>query len=156
LDWTDWTVTDTNCVTGSCVVATGNVGLYQTFGGVPTVDITDVSFWASHPGVVGVEYGGYDFLYLDGSYDEFVFQTNDPGWSLFDATANLRPNDTLTGFEIWGYVGLGAPNVTMADDISIMATPEPRTLNLILIDLGAFTLAAIRAVRAKVPSLLRL
>lgn len=74
---TGWSITSSGCFSGTyCVTDTGNVGVKQTFTGIATTAITDVSFYeipATASAVV-------DFFYQGGADDEFVVPpTSDAG-----------------------------------------------------------------------------
>jgi hypothetical protein len=142
---TGWLITSTNCFSGSyCVVDTGNVGLEQTFAGVATTAITDVSLYMSG-GIIEV----VDFFYQGGGDDEFVLSgtpTAVSGWEVFDATSDLRASGTLIGFEAFGNSGT---TPTLLDDLSITTIPEPSGLMLALAGLVglAFRMRSLQGTR---------
>jgi len=152
----DWAVTNTNCHSGGfCAIATGNIGLQQTFSPITVSSITAISFWASRPSDAGTPIA-VGFSYVGGGEDFFLTApTVGTGWNFFDVFADLRPTGSLNGFEIFGLISGGTPKVTMADDVNIMAVtgvPEPATLGLLLVGLMTITLSRpnIRAVIAHV------
>jgi hypothetical protein len=123
-----WSITNTNCFAGNfCATAPGNIGLEQTFAGVATADISSVTFKLLHSNTVGTA-AAYDFFYTGGIDDEFAVFTSGTGWNSFDVTSQLRSNATLIGFEVFG----DGASTTMADNLSIVASPEPRTWALLL------------------------
>jgi MYXO-CTERM domain-containing protein len=140
---TPWAITSTGCQSGSfCAENTGNYELKQTFDPIATTSITGVSFWALHPGS-GVSALAYDFFYQGGGNDEFVVDTSGAGWNFFDVFAQLRSNETLVGFSIYGNSG----GITRADDFSITATnviPEPATVGFALAGLAALGVVRFR------------
>ena len=122
---TPWFVTGTGCLTGSfCAQDDGNIELKQTFSAVPTNTISTVTFWALHPDPAAVAVA-YDFFYQNGGQAEFLVGTNGTNWTQFDATSNLRANDQLVGFSVFG----NSAGITRLDDLSITtqtsAVPEP-------------------------------
>jgi hypothetical protein len=133
---TPWFVTSTGCYSGTyCAEDNGNIGLMQSFAGVSTNSITDVSFAALHPDP-NVNAMAYDFFYTGGLDQEFLVSTSGTGWNTFNVTAQLMPNSTLVGFEIFGNSG----GISMLDNISITGggtVPEPGTLGLLLAGLTA-------------------
>ena len=122
---TPWFVTGSGCLSGSfCAQDDGNIELKQTFGAVATGTISNVSFSALHPDPAAVAVA-YDFFYQNGGQDEFLVSTNGANWTSFNATSNLRANDQLVGFSVFG----NSAGITRLDDLSITtqtsAVPEP-------------------------------
>ena len=123
-------IASTGCFASAyCATTSGNAGLKQTFAGVSTSSIEQVSFEVNGGGV-----NAYDFFYTDGSSDDFVAFSDDGSYSSQNVTADLRQGATLTGFEIFGADG----SATTLDNISIVAnaplmaaTPEPSSLALL-------------------------
>jgi hypothetical protein len=91
--------------------------LEQTFAGVATTAITQVSFYMSGGSGTAV-----DFYYQGGADDEFLVNgtpTAVTGWDFFDATSNLNTSGTLIGFEVFGNSSLDSSSL---DDLSITST----------------------------------
>jgi len=129
---TGWSITSTGCTSGSfCATDNGNVGLKQTFAGVSTSSITQVSGSVS-------DFASIDFFYAGGGDDEFGVS------GVFDATSDLRASATLVGFEIFGNTG-GPATV---DNLSILANtssvPEPTSILLLITVMAAIGLIVAR------------
>jgi hypothetical protein len=143
---TVWAITGTNCHSGNfCAANVGNIALEQMFDPIAVSSVTGISFWAAHPNGATAPMA-VDFFYADGGDDEFVVSTTDTGWTFFDVFANLRSTGSLTGIEVFGYGGEGAP-VTKLDDFSITAStgvPEPASFGLLFAGLSTVVIAARR------------
>ena len=151
--WTDdnrfgsgtWSITNAGCNSGFCATVDGNVGLIQTFTPVAVSDITDISFYAEHPG--GASALAVDLLYSGGGDDEFIVETTDEAWDFFDVFADLRATGSLDGFEVFGNSG----GVTLLDDTNVSAAsaaPEPASFGLALVGLMGAVGARVRARRS--------
>jgi hypothetical protein len=144
---TGWSITSSGCYAGSyCATDTGNVGLKQTFAGVATSSITDVSFYQT---TYADDIAVVDFFYQGGVDDEVVVSgtaTGDGSWVFHDATSYLLPNATLVGFEVWGNT---TSTPSYVDDLSIvansMAVPEPGSMMLVSAGLIVMAVGLIRS-----------
>jgi len=142
-DGTNWTISSTNCHTGSfCATNNGNNELDQTFTSIPVGEITDISFYALHTSASVIALA-VDLLYAGGGDDEFVVDTTGTSWNFFDVTSDLRTTGSLIGIGFFG----NSAGVTFLDDASITATtsaPEPASAAFLLVGLGVLAAAARR------------
>ena len=143
-----WTITSSGCFAGNfCATDTGNAALEQIFASVSTSTISSVTFEEKADNTVTA----YDLFYAGGIDDEFIGTLTPGAWTLVDATANLRSNALLTGFEVFGYSG-GSNGSSLLDNLSIVSgsqpppppplapTPEPSSIVLLATGAGALAL----------------
>ena len=116
-----WVVTATYPHSGTyCACDVGNYSVMQWVDTTPASQVQSVTFWTRQPDQPAAQ--AYDFLYADGSYEEFG---NSPtaNWQQFDVTSHLNRGKSLVGFRIWGYSGGGpGPDSSYVDDVSILVT----------------------------------
>jgi hypothetical protein len=116
---TDWIVTTTYPHSGTyCACDIGNYSIMQWVDTTPASQVQSVTFWTRQPDQPAAQ--AYDFMYSDGSYEEFG---NSPtaNWQQFDVTSQLNRGKSLVGFRIWGYSGGGpGPDSSYIDDVSIL------------------------------------
>jgi hypothetical protein len=115
----NWVVTTTYPHSGTyCACDVGNYSITQWVDTTPASQVQSVTFWTRQPDQPAAQ--AYDFLYSDGSYEEFG---NSPAanWQQFDVTSHLNRSKSLVGFRIWGYSGGGpGPDSSYIDDVSIL------------------------------------
>jgi len=112
-----WTIETNNCHSGSyCASDVGNYYIQQTFPGTPTDSISSITFWMRQP-----QSGASMVLlfYTDSTSSYFNNLYPTASWTKYDVTSALVPGKTLNRMQIWGYIGLPAPDVTVLDDVSI-------------------------------------
>ena len=132
----NWNVTSAVSNSGTfSATDVGNKELQQNFAATATSSITSVTFFAEHPDAT-VTLLAYDFLYTDGSDQEFFVNTVGTGFNSFDVTAQLDPSKTLDGFAIFGNSG----GRTYFDDASIKVKSVPEPTSLALMALGGVAL----------------
>jgi hypothetical protein len=116
---TNWIVTATYPHSGTyCACDVGNYFITQGVDTTPGSEVQSVTFWSRQPDQQAAQ--AYDFLYSDGSFEEFG---NSPtaNWQQFDVTSHLNRGKSLVGFRIWGYSGGGpGPDSSYVDDVSIL------------------------------------
>lgn len=97
----------------SSVARTGNYSIQefgtdeirQDFSGIPSYQITEVSFWNKQKSFGG---GGlFQFFYQDGSTNwanavAWSGTVTSDGWQYFNVTYGLSSSKTLTGIGLWG------------------------------------------------------
>jgi hypothetical protein len=116
-----WTVVSYHPRVGSWDAGNeGNIELVQNFAGTPTASITNVSFWSWHPSDAVPE--AVDFVYTNGTDDEYVVFPTDTNWESFNVTSDLATGLSLKGIGIWGYSGGIGPAITYLDGIEILVS----------------------------------
>jgi len=134
---TAWFATDTDSFTGKwCAENIGNMRLAQMFTPTATTDISSISFALKQPVAINT---AYDFIYADGSIDEFLIFEQNGDWNVYDVTANLDPSKTLAGFGIYGLTGT-ADDRSFVDDIHIDAKAVPEPASMTALAFGALAL----------------
>ena len=130
----NWTVINSGCESGThCLTGTGNIGLVQTFGGIPTASLLGVTFWV-HPDSATPGQGVTAALLYSGGTDYITVNPTHGTWDFVNLTPSLRAADTLIGVEVFGYSGYSVE----LDNFSILASvPEPGTMWLLAAGLGA-------------------
>jgi hypothetical protein len=98
----------------------GNIELVQNFAGTPTSSITNVTFWSWHPSDAVPE--AVDFVYTDGTDDEYVVFPTDTNWESFNVSDDLATGLSLKGIGIWGYSGGIGPAITYLDGVEILVS----------------------------------
>lgn len=97
----------------------GNIEVEQDFTGVSTSTITKVVLWVRHPTGTFLP-AAVDFIYTDGTDQEFVVDTTDQYWDSFDLTSDILSGSTLSGIGVYGFSGGGVTPTTFIDNVSIL------------------------------------
>ena len=96
----------------------GNMELVQSFAATPSSSINSIGLWMLHPNYPATT--AIDFIYSDGTDDEFVVFPSNQNWDFFIVTSNLAAGKSLQEIGIWGYSGgIGSP-VTFLDGVEIL------------------------------------
>ena len=103
-----------------CAYDVGNVGVKQTFPGIPVSSVQSIMFWGRTDLALGVA-----FIYSDGTFDSHVVGYSS-SWAYFDVTSDLMAGKVLTGIGLWGWAGNTTLGNTYFDDVSIQYTPPPQ------------------------------
>lgn len=115
-----WTISTIHPRTGTYDAGDiGNIEVEQDFTGVSTSIITKVVLWIRHPTGTFLP-AAVDFLYTDGTDQEFVVDTSDQYWDSFDLTSDILSGNTLSGIGVYGFSGGGVTPTTFLDNVSIL------------------------------------
>jgi parallel beta-helix repeat protein len=103
-----------------CAYLIGNVGVKQTFPGIPVSSVQSITFWGRTDLVLGLA-----LIYSDGTFDMHAGVGYSSSWAYFDVTSYLIAGKVLTGIDLWGWAGSQLGN-TYFDDVSILYTSPPQ------------------------------
>jgi hypothetical protein len=96
----------------------GNIEIVQSFAATPSSSINSIGLWMLHPNYPATT--AIDFIYSDGTDDEFVVVPSNQNWDFFIVTSDLAAGKSLQEIGIWGYSGgIGSP-VTFLDGVEIL------------------------------------
>src|SRR5215831_8622502 len=122
---------------GAFFGATGNAfdTISQTFATTPGASYTLTFFYqVTNLGMPIPAHNGFDVLWNGASIGGGLFPQFDvnPGFGTFTFTETATGPSTTLAFE-----GRNAPSFDFLDDVSVEAVPEPSTLALVLVGVGA-------------------
>lgn len=136
-----WDVTSADAHSGTwSAEVDGNRLLLQSFAAIDASLISQISFWARHPG--GGAAMAIVLRYDDATETEDQVGTLSSGWEFFNVTAFLNPSKNLVAFGVYGNSGA----LARLDDVVVDArqvngeVPEPATFALMGAGLAAVAL----------------